>query len=532
MPRIPLRLSPLLAPVIVSFLALGALLEQDGRGQVGSPAGAIQKKPTPFLYSSEDCVNCHNNDVVKSYRPESLKIAICRMNEWQSYHKKDRHRIAYDVLKADRSRQMVRGLGLKDADATTVAACLNCHALPAAGDARASQRQLADGVTCVACHGPFAEWVEIHPRGLRLREQAASNPRPGVNREKNWLDFDRQTKETVYGMTDLWDPVKRAEVCASCHIGNLRDGKVVTHAMYAAGHPPLPGFEAATFSDAQPRHWQYLNEKTAAQKKRLQPFPEGHLEQTELVAVSGLVALREVMELTEAQARANLDQPVGAAWPDYARFDCRSCHHELRTSGFVSRDLISGRSRRLGRPGVPTWPHALVRIGIKTLVAASDRQKEIDRYEKLVGALEDAMTTRPFGDKEATIKAAAELAAWANRLLTGRLRPPIGPDRARELLMGVCDLATEDGLDYDRARQSAWAFRAIYHELTLKSPRDPQIEASLKKLTPLLGLDLPTAGDQIPIEKSLGKWLGVMADYDPHQVQALFRQLREQVAGR
>ena len=62
-------------------------------------------------------------------------------------------------------------------------------------------------------------------------------------------------------MTDLWDPVKRATKCASCHIGNPGEQKVVTHAMYAAGHPPLPGLETATFSDAMPRHWEYLREK-------------------------------------------------------------------------------------------------------------------------------------------------------------------------------------------------------------------------------------------------------------------------------
>ena len=65
-------------------------------------------------------------------------------------------------------------------------------------------------------------------------------------------------------MTDLWDPVRRAETCASCHVGNHDEGKVVTHAMYAAGHPPLPGFETATFGDLEPRHWQYLSEKTPA----------------------------------------------------------------------------------------------------------------------------------------------------------------------------------------------------------------------------------------------------------------------------
>ena len=56
-------------------------------------------------------------------------------------------------------------------------------------------------------------------------------------------------------MRNLRDPVVRGDVCSSCHIGSAAEGKVVTHAMYAAGHPPLPNFELATFSRNLPQHW-------------------------------------------------------------------------------------------------------------------------------------------------------------------------------------------------------------------------------------------------------------------------------------
>ena len=42
------------------------------------------------------------------------------------------------------------------------------------------------------------------------------------------------------------DPVRRTELCLSCHLGSTSENKMVTHAMYAAGHPPLPGFEMET----------------------------------------------------------------------------------------------------------------------------------------------------------------------------------------------------------------------------------------------------------------------------------------------
>ena len=107
--------------------------------------------------------------------------------------------------------------------------------------------------------------------------------------DEEWHDLGRMSKERHYGMTDLWDPARRAQLCASCHVGDVREGKVVTHAMYAAGHPPLPGLEVATFSEQMPRHWQYLSEKPPEVQKLLQYNP-AQLEKSQLVAVSGALA--------------------------------------------------------------------------------------------------------------------------------------------------------------------------------------------------------------------------------------------------
>src|SRR5947209_10193839 len=97
-----------------------------------------------------------------------------------------------------------------------------------------------------------------------------------------WRGVASQAKEEQYRMADLWDPGKRSKTCASCHVGNSDEGKVVTHAMYAAGHPPLPGVEISTFSDAMPRHWQYLKEKQPAAQKLLD-YNADELEKTKLV---------------------------------------------------------------------------------------------------------------------------------------------------------------------------------------------------------------------------------------------------------
>ena len=109
------------------------------------------------------------------------------------------------------------------------------------------------------------------------------DPHGGVDHD-TCGDQDRKVKEDKYGMTDLWDPARRVEVCGSCHVGSRAENKVVTHLMYAAGHPPLPSFEVGAFCDMMPRHWQLLAEKNAEARQLLRA-KDGELEQTKLVVV-------------------------------------------------------------------------------------------------------------------------------------------------------------------------------------------------------------------------------------------------------
>src|SRR5947209_9038065 len=116
-----------------------------------------------------------------------------------------------------------------------------------------------------------------------------------------WRGVASQAKEEQYRMADPCDPRKRSKTCASCHVGNSDEGKVVTHAMYAAGHPPLPSLEIATFSDEMPRHWQYLKEKPEPAQKILSYNPT-ELERTKLVLVGGAQDFQAAMELLAGQA--------------------------------------------------------------------------------------------------------------------------------------------------------------------------------------------------------------------------------------
>src|SRR5262249_38804745 len=139
-----------------------------------------------------------------------------------------------------------------------------------------------EGVNCCVCHGTYKEWIFAH-YDFTVKDNA------------KWRAIkDRAVKEKEFGLRDLWDPVKRSQLCVSCHVGNTKEGKFVTHEMYAVAHPPLPGIEIATFSEEMPRHWQYPIEKTKA-VQQLQDFDaeKAPFERTELVLLSGLTALRE-----------------------------------------------------------------------------------------------------------------------------------------------------------------------------------------------------------------------------------------------
>src|SRR5262249_52192035 len=140
------------------------------------------------------------------------------------------------------------------------------------------------------------------------------------------------------------------------------EGKVVTHPMFAAGHPPLPPFEIATFTQNEPKHWREVRDVPMFKDPSPQMVANFHLDdkafaRTKLAMVGSMVALRETMKL--AASRSNLnganaatawpeltgdrDEVAGnsadrlqALWPEIAsaQSDCYACHHDLRLPGF------------------------------------------------------------------------------------------------------------------------------------------------------------------------------------------------------
>jgi len=495
--------------LVLGVIALGHGQEQRQVAPNPNPTGN-QRVPTagvvrtPSVIGSLYCSNCHNH-------PENGpdQGLICQMVEYPVWKTKDRHQIAFDVLFTPRAQEMGRRLGINVTDDR--GACLKCHGIVVPKGVEPFRFVARnDGVTCVVCHGTQQEWIAEHP--------IFNSPR--------WRDLTRAQKQDLKGMQDLWDPKTRAETCLSCHVGKIEQGKVLTHAMYAVGHPPLPSIEVAFFSEEEPRHWQYLREKPAAIQQHL-GFNSNRLEQTELVAVSGLAALTASLELLASSASG---RAPGAEWPDFSRYYCAACHHELSVANRSWRQS-RGIKGAPGRPTAPAWPLALVQLGLE----AADPDRASSWHQTLLQRLHDfdeAMTERPFGNLAKAGTIAREIVTWANEPLgvlvqmaqakPGENRQVVDRARALRMLRRLGSIATESIPDYDSARQMAWAFRTIYHELEPNpEKRNPQINTILDRLDQKLqlGLNPRLPAGRKPIIDSLAERLRAAAGYNPVDFQ-------------
>jgi hypothetical protein len=325
-------------------------------------------------------------------------------------------------------------------------------------------------------------------------------------------------------MTDLWHPEKRAALCASCHVGNAAEGKVVTHAMYAAGHPPLPPFEAATFSDAMPKHWSYLADKSKAVQDILEyDKAKVGLERTQLAVISALVSFRESMKLLAAHALEKPDpKDADKGWPEFAQFDCYACHHDLKAKSWRQERGFAGKP---GRPGMRAWPTALLPLAIAHAAKgnAETEAKLVKEMQARLKAVNDAFDAKPFGDPKPLAEAATQAAAWADELLKQIQRSPFDDKAANSALSLLRKESAARWLDFDTARQFAWTYRAIQRELKLKSDTDSA--KAMKDLEGQLQLDFPEG--QIEISKDFVKdTLKKLNDYDPGRFKKAFEALQ------
>jgi len=443
------RRSVLLGMVAISLLGWSL---RGGGQEKDVKASEIEKNKTgqgnrleKRFFSFVTCIDCH-----RSGTPAGAPERLCRCIEVPLWNTKDKHQDAYNVLlpKNERAKRMGEILKISP---ESEASCLSCHSMFAKGDAKYKEAGLlAEGVSCVACHGAFEAWFDPH---------GSSDP---VKR-KNWREKTRNEKQDQFGMTDLWHAETRTKICSSCHIGDTEKGRVITHEMYAAGHPPLSGFETATFSEGMPMHWQLLREKSPKIQELLNYSEQKDgLEQTRIVIIGNVAAFRESMRLLASQAEACVQAKDAAKQIlDMAQFDCAQCHHDLKRKSWRQE---RGYKTTPGRPQFRPFSTALLQVAIGH-AGGSDR--EVDVLKAKIEALYKAFSTKPFGESKEVARIANELAEWSSSLAQKLNHDPARYDKAAALglLKRIAEIPSKEVPDYDSARQIAWSFRAIYYEL-------------------------------------------------------------------
>ncbi len=249
--------------LLVSLLASAFLLRE--------PAAAQQPAERDVFFGAGSCAAqaCHGG-------------GSAERQEYKVWAARDRHSKAYDSLSGDLGRRIGERLGI---DPPRAQECLACHGVTSTKTAATFDPH--DGVSCELCHGAAGRWLGPHAA-------------PGF---KEKLPVDKEQ----LGLVDLTTPEKRAARCVSCHVGG--EGRDLTHAMMAAGHPPLV-FSLVKFLHDMPPHW-----------KNVAP---GDLGAWEAGAKAAAVArLLQVARMADA----------GKDWPEFAAFDCYGCHQEIGRGG-------------------------------------------------------------------------------------------------------------------------------------------------------------------------------------------------------
>jgi hypothetical protein len=528
----------------VPSIATAAAADQPLINLTNALAAGAEEKLT--YNGSTNCQRCHREPVDEDR--ESGRIYYVRMNESSTWLLHDRHSKAFKLLQCTRGQAMSAKLGY---DVTKDQRCLSCHAdWQTDRAAPPDALMLSEGVACEACHGPSSKYYADHSIAQK------------------WHPISLADRAAHYGMTNLRDPQVRAEVCLSCHVGNAEQGKVVTHDMYAAGHPPLPSFELRDFCEMMPRHWNDLQ----AELRKLQndhhpnePEVRKYLGQIErqlgqddatmpglkAMLVGAVSALSQSAKLVSDQAVGNVhhvgdakNSDHAAVWPEFALYDCSMCHHELRYPGWRQQRTTLAP----GRPLIPRWPQALVSVAIDQMAgadprAAADKKKQ---FAKLLNDLDEPFRRQPFAEPGDIAAPAKKLNDFLNRELLDPLKAAKCDSPASlAALQQLCAAAAEKTPDYDSARQLAWAFHSVYEEYkALKATggkssnaaweaADRELEALNKELRLTMN-PLRAAGrdvcEEALTDADLQAAIDSAAAYSPAQFQQHFKALTEAVS--
>jgi hypothetical protein len=426
----------------------------------------VPKSERDLVVGVANCKQCHLQPVPNSdFVVKTKSNTFVRLNESTTWAEEDPHSRAYSVLEGDLGKQMSKVLGY---EVTKAAQCLACHATETTtAGAKEKTFDTSVGVACNTCHGLRRGWQQEHfidvadGKGGRVIE---------------WRTFHPAKKEE-FGLRNLRDPVVKAQFCSTCHVGSPAEGRVVTHEMYAAGHPPLPPFELATFMQCQPKHWGYPTEPSleffakfgGTPFKADKPVPNWQWElyrfhpEKEEVYLARQLASGAIASLQAEMAQLAADAKAPHGGIDFARFDCYACHHDLK---YPSDRQKRGYNWAPGRPTPKAWTAALPGV-------VAEHAKGLPKYTGLAGEfaalwqkVEKAATARPFGDAPELATAAGAMADWCGKFLAAQgadAAPIYTPQEAVRLREAIAKAAQSDrwSADSEAAMHLTWGYLAL-----------------------------------------------------------------------
>ena len=210
-------------------------------------------------------------------------------DEYLIWQRRDRHSRAYLTLLSPASQAIAAALGTGPAHEDPQ--CLACHASAGLAAEQGPRFQIRDGVDCETCHGPASDWIHTHTEGLK-----------------------QESQRLEHGLHPTWAPAARAQLCVSCHVGDRE--RPISHAVMAAGHPPL-NFELDTYLAVMPPHHR-VEKAQVLGKPEVTPLEHWRVGQ----GAAAQALLARVEDLTESPS----------VLPDFGLFDCYACHHDLQLS--------------------------------------------------------------------------------------------------------------------------------------------------------------------------------------------------------
>jgi hypothetical protein len=366
-------------------------------------------------------------------------------NEYVTWSHFDPHAGAYRTLRSEESRRIAARLGIEAVERDP--GCLACHSEDAPAAARGPRFQLDDGVGCEACHGAAGPWIATH------------DDAPRVTHADN----------VARGLIALERAAVRARVCAACHVGSA--DRFANHRLMAAGHARL-SFELDTYSEL----W-----RTSGGREHYRRDDDYRRRKSESDSVAvWLAGLFDTADRTLGIATGV--RHAQGVFPDFALFNCYSCHRAMRLERWMEPPGLAPGSLRINDSALVMLAAALdaldpaaaarLRAATTALHRAANRdlpamRSAAESLRRQLSPLRQRIAARTVGPAERAALvdavlaasgrgeypdyAAAEQAAMAvTLLLAGSGRAPEADPRIEALFADLKDDARYDAARFNR----------------------------------------------------------------------------------